>query len=219
MTNPETKGAWGYWSNPSYKDAFINFVKDGVKAGNYSLGIPALGDALRQAGMTAIELEASARAAQIYGEMKTQIAQKAMDGQGSVSNYERSLVTDISAGIDTPLKAAMASAELMKYRGLFDQKSGEIYNQWREANPGIASSKFVLSDQYKALQKDYNNSMISLREKYFPTSKPPAKPAAPASATTSTGTPPVSTLVEGSETKYSNGQVWTLEKGKPKRVK
>jgi len=71
----------------------------------------------------------------------------------------------------------------------------------------------------EALQKDYNNSMISLREKYFPTSKPPAKPAAPASATTSTGTPPVSTLVEGSETKYSNGQVWTLEKGKPKRVK
>ena len=143
MTNPETKGAWGYWSNPTYKDAFINFVKDGVKAGNYSLGIPALGEALRQAGMTAIELDASARAAQIYGEMKTQIAQKAMDGQGSVSNYERSLVTDISAGLDTPLKAAMASAELMKYRGLFDQQSGELYNKWREANPGIASSKFV----------------------------------------------------------------------------
>jgi hypothetical protein len=218
MTNPETKGAWGYWSNPSYKDAFINFVKDGVKAGNYSLGIPALGDALRQAGMTAIELEASARAAQIYGEMKTQIAQKAMDGQGSVSNYERSLVTDISAGIDTPLKAAMASAELMKYRGLFDQKSGELYNQWREANPGVASSKFVLSDQYKALQKDYDKSMIGLREKYFSTSKPSAKPAAPASATTSTATPPAKSLVEGSNTTFSNGQIWTLEKGKPKRV-
>jgi hypothetical protein len=218
MTNKDTKGAWGYWSNPNYKDAFINFVKDGVKAGNYSLGIPALGEALRQAGMTDDELIASARAAQIYGEMKTQIAQKAMDGQGSVSNYERSLVTDISAGIDTPLKAAMASAELMKYRGLFDQKSGEIYNQWREANPGIASSKFVLSDQYKALQKDYNKSMISLREKYFPTSKPSAKPAAPASATTSAATPPASSLVEGSNTTFSNGQVWTLEKGKPKRV-
>ena len=218
MTNPETKGAWGYWSNPTYKDAFINFVKDGVKAGNYSLGIPALGEALRQAGMTTDELNASARAAQIYGEMKTQIAQKAMDGQGSVSNYERSLVVDISAGLDTPLKAAMASAELMKYRGLFDQQSGELYNKWREANPGIASSKFVLSDQYKALQKDYDKSMIGLREKYFSTSKPAAKPAAPANAAKNTDIPPAGSLVEGSNTRFSNGQVWTLEKGKPKRV-
>lgn len=218
MTNPETKGAWGYWSNPTYKDAFINFVKDGVKAGNYSLGIPALGEALRQAGMTTDELNASARAAQIYGEMKTQIAQKAMDGQGSVSNYERSLVTDISAGLDTPLKAAMASAELMKYRGLFDQQSGELYNKWREANPGIASSKFVLSDQYKSLQKDYDKSMIGLREKYFSTSKPTVKPAAPANAAKNTDIPPAGSLVEGSNTRFSNGQVWTLEKGKPKRV-
>ena len=219
MTNPETKGAWGYWSNPTYKDAFINFVKDGVKAGNYSLGIPALGEALRQAGMTTDELNASARAAQIYGEMKTQIAQKAMDGQGSVSNYERSLVVDISAGLDTPLKAAMASAELMKYRGLFDQQSGELYNKWREANPGIASSKFVLSDQYKALQKDYDKSMIGLREKYFSTSKPVAKPAAPANAAKNTDIPPAGSLVEGSNTRFLNGQVWTLKNGKPERVK
>ena len=60
--------------------------------------------------------------------------------------------------------------------------------------------------------------MIGLREKYFSTSKPTVKPATPANSAKNTDIPPAGSLVEGSNTRFSNGQVWTLEKGKPKRV-
>jgi hypothetical protein len=228
MNNPETKNAFGYFSDPTIGSAFVNFVSQGidVRAGTFNagIGLPALGAALKQANMTDQEIAAVARAGQIYGELKLQIARRDLAGEGSVSDGERRLVTDVSGSIDQPLKAAMASAELMKYRAEFDRHQASAYHAWRKNNPDAKTNEFYGSEEYGRLQTDYDKTMRALDEKYFPTSSgaapaapPPPPPAFPRNepktnqpASNSLPQTAVERLKRGVITKFANGSYWTL---------
>ena len=230
MSNPETKNAWAYFADPSIGSAFVNFISQGidVRAGtfNASIGLPALSSALKQVGMTPQEIAATSRAAQIYGELQLQIARRDLAGEGSVSDGERRLVTNVSGNIDQPLKAAMASAELMKYRAEFDRHQASAYHAWRKNNPDAKTNEFYGSEEYGRLQSDYDKTMRALDEKYFPTSggaapaappPPPAPPAPPRDKSRTdrqaSNSPPktaVESLKRGVITHYANGSYWTL---------
>jgi hypothetical protein len=180
MRKPEYSGAWGMFSGPGVKNAAVNFIKEGVQVGEFRVGVPAFEAALKQAKMTPDQVEASVRAMQIYGELKLQIARRDLSGQGSITEGERRLVADVSSGIDTPIRSAIAIAELFKYRGEFDKKNAALYNQWRDKNPTMAGNRFFDSDEYRSLVKSYDKIMNDLRQKHYPSK---SRPAASSSST------------------------------------
>lgn len=186
MNNPAYKGAWGMFSGPGIKNATVQFLKEGLQVGNFNVGLPALESALKKANMTQDQIDASAEAMRIYGELKLQVAKKDLSGQGSVSDAERRLIGDVASGLDSPIKSAMATAELLKYRAQFDKETMSRYNAWRKANPSEAGSMFYDSKDYKQMVKEYDGVMKDLRTKYFPRRSAPA----PSGRSTSTATPP-----------------------------
>jgi hypothetical protein len=199
MNKPEYSGAWGMFSGPGVKNAAVRFISSGIDVGNFRVGIPAFESALKQAKMTDAQIEATVRAMQIYGEQKLQIARRDLAGEGSVSDGERRLVGDVSGSTDTPLKSAMAIAELFKYRGEFDKKNATLYNQWRDKNPAMAGNRYFDTDEYRALVKGYDGVMNDLRQKYYPSkAKPTAKSESPPSNT--------APAKKGKENPYLQGQ-------------
>jgi hypothetical protein len=186
MNNPAYKGAWGMFSGPGIKNATVQFLKEGLQVGNFNVGLPALESALKKANMTQDQIDASAEAMRIYGELKLQVAKKDLAGQGSVSDAERRLIGDVASGLDSPIKSAMATAELLKYRAQFDKETMGRYNAWRKANPSEAGSLFYDSKEYRQMVKEYDGVMKDLRTKYFPRRSAPAS----SGRSTSTATPP-----------------------------
>jgi hypothetical protein len=186
MNNPAYKGAWGMFSGPGIKNATIQFLKEGLQVGNFNVGLPALESALKKANMTQDQIDAAAEAMRIYGELKLQVAKRDLSGQGSVSDAERRLIGDVASGLDNPIKSAMATAELLKYRAQFDKETMSRYNAWRKANPSEAGSLFYDSKEYKQMVKEYDGVMKDLRTKYFPRRSAPAS----SGRSTSTATPP-----------------------------
>ena len=180
MNNPAYKGAWGMFSGPGIKNATVQFLKEGLQVGNFNVGLPALESALKKANMTQDQIDASAEAMRIYGELKLQVAKKDLSGQGSVSDAERRLIGDVASGLDSPIKSAMATAELLKYRAQFDKETMSRYNAWRKANPSEAGSMFYDSKEYKQMVKEYDGVMKDLRGKYFPRRSSPASSGRPA---------------------------------------
>jgi hypothetical protein len=199
MNKPEYSGAWGMFSGPGVKNAAVRFISSGIDVGNFRVGIPAFESALKQAKMTDAQVEATVRAMQIYGEQKLQIARRDLAGEGSVSDGERRLVGDVSGSTDTPLKSAMAIAELFKYRGEFDKKNATLYNQWRDKNPAMAGNRYFDTDEYRALVKGYDGVMNDLRQKYYPSK---AKPAERSQSSPSNTAP----AKKGKENPYLQGQ-------------
>jgi hypothetical protein len=188
MNNPAYKGAWGMFSGPGIKNATIQFLKEGLQVGNFNVGLPALESALKKANMTQDQIDAAAEAMRIYGELKLQVAKRDLSGQGSVSDAERRLIGDVASGLDSPIKSAMATAELLKYRAQFDKETMSRYNAWRKANPSEAGSMFYDSKEYKQMVKEYDGVMKDLRTKYFPRRAAPAPSGrAPSNATPARG--------------------------------
>jgi hypothetical protein len=94
----------------------------------------------------------------------------------------------VASGLDNPVKSAMATAELLKYRAQFDKEAMSRYNAWRKANPSEAGSLFYDSSEYKQMVKEYNGILKDLRTKYFPRRAAPAPSGrAPSNATPARG--------------------------------
>lgn len=168
INDDKFSGAQGYFAQPGFKNAFVNFLKDGIRLGNYSLGVPALADSLQQVGMTPAEAEAKATILQRSGELRMQLAAML---KGSVSNFEQVLLGNISGSVDTPLTSMRAAMSTIQAKAIFDEKNQKAFETWREKNPYASPGKYTASDEYKSVRKGYLDQVVKINNFYFPKSK------------------------------------------------
>lgn len=168
INDDKFSGAQGYFAQPGFKNAFVNFLKDGIRLGNYSLGVPALADALQQVGMTEDEANAKATILQRSGELRMQLAAML---KGSVSNFEQVLLGNISGSVDTPLTSMRAAMSTIQAKAIFDEKNQKAFEAWREKNPYASPGKYTASDEYKSVRKGYLDQVVKINNFYFPKSK------------------------------------------------
>lgn len=168
INDDKFSGAQGYFAQPGFKNAFVNFLKDGIRLGNYSLGVPALADSLQQVGMTEDEANAKATILQRSGELRMQLAAML---KGSVSNFEQVLLGNISGSVDTPLTSMRAAMSTIQAKAIFDEKNQKAFEAWREKNPYASPGKYTASDEYKSVRKGYLDQVVKINNFYFPKSK------------------------------------------------
>ena len=168
INDDKFSGAQGYFAQPGFKNAFVNFLKDGIRLGNYSLGVPALADSLQQVGMTEDEANAKATILQRSGELRMQLAAML---KGSVSNFEQVLLGNISGSVDTPLTSMRAAMSTIQAKAIFDEKNQKAFETWREKNPYASPGKYTASDEYKSVRKGYLDQVVKINNFYFPKSK------------------------------------------------
>jgi hypothetical protein len=180
-TNPTTKGAFGVLQNANVQSAILGAISEGVQTPGGSIKFSGIEDAVRKLGGTDAEINAALQASRYYADLELQYARTYLKGQGAVSDNERRIVARLGGSLsDTPSIAA-AKAETIKTRAEFDRHKADMLYEWEKKNPTAYVKDFERTPEYIRLEKQFNDQMGKLNDKYFPGSTPAPTQNAPAS--------------------------------------
>ncbi len=180
INDEKYSGAQGYFAQPGLKNAIATFLEEGFQFGNSRVALPGLTEAFKKIGMTPPEAEAEAILFQKTGELGLLIS-KLQAGQGSVSNYERSVFEKIATSTKTPLIAMRSAMNALRARAVYDENIQKVYVDWSEKNPNKSSAAFIASPEYKRETARYEKQLGMIEDQFFPKTKaaqPAAKPEA-----------------------------------------
>jgi hypothetical protein len=167
INDPRYSGAQGYFSKPNFTNAMVTFLDNGFKVGNWTIGFPAVGEALKKLGMSQDEVNAEAAILRDTGELSLK-ASKGLH-QGAISDFERKLFGQISGSASTPLIAMKALMEFTKAQSVYDQQLYKEFQAWRDKNPSMIATRFVGSPEQKRAEGAYAKQLQSIQSVYFGT--------------------------------------------------
>jgi hypothetical protein len=176
-TNPKTNQIFGVFKKGDIYSALGTLVTEGAKAGNYSISIPAVETAFREAGASEEEIKASAVAAQAFAQNELNFRRLFLTGQGSVSNMEGAVIPRMSGSLADSAGAAIAKSEVIKARAELDSASARMVREWekRPENSKKNFSDFEDSKEYNRLLDGYDAKLKKIMEVHFPGEKITAK--------------------------------------------
>jgi hypothetical protein len=171
---PNSKQMFGILSNDKLSSGIATLVKDAVRVGYTSIGMPAIEDVMRNANMNDKE-QAQYRN---FLQLSTQLQlQRAKYMKGAVSNYEQSILGNAGIGPqDTPDTIRM-KADIMAARAQFDR---QVAKQFQSSKQDAAA--FMVSDQYHKMLDGYHDRLTRL---IGGETRLQPRPAAPQSSTVS----------------------------------
>jgi hypothetical protein len=151
---PNAKQMFGILNNDKVSSGIATLVKDAVRVGTTSIGMPAIEDVMRNANMTPTE-QAQYRN---FLQLSTQLQlQRAKYMKGSVSNYEQNILGNAGIGPqDTPPTIRM-KADIMAARAQFDR---QVAKQYQASKQDAAA--FMSSDQYYKMLDGYHDRLTRL---------------------------------------------------------
>lgn len=155
--------AFGILSKPGISSALLTLVQNGIRVGNFSVGLNDVQDAIRKAGGTQADIDAAAAVAQIAVQTSLDLAAGV---KGSVSNYEQGLFQQASFSANDSPAVLKYKAELARARGEFDKFVWNKYRQF-EKSGGRGLEDFKDTPDYKNYVKQYESALSKIRGTYF----------------------------------------------------
>ena len=151
---PNAKQMFGILNNDKVSSGIATLVKDAVRVGTTSIGMPAIEDVMRNANMTPTE-QAQYRN---FLQLSTQLQlQRAKYMKGSVSNYEQNILGNAGIGPqDTPETIRM-KADIMAARAQFDRQVAKQYQASKQD-----AAEFMSSDRYYKMLDGYHDRLTRL---------------------------------------------------------
>lgn len=151
---PNAKQMFGILNNDKVSSGIATLVKDAVRVGTTSIGMPAIEDVMRNANMT----DAQQAQYRNFLQLSTQLQlQRAKYMKGSVSNYEQNILGNAGIGPqDTPETIRM-KADIMAARAQFDR---QVAKQYQASKQDAAA--FMSSDQYYKMLDGYHDRLTRL---------------------------------------------------------
>ena len=175
--DPSTAGAFGILSKPGLLPAIGTIVKEAVRIGDISIGIPAIEDAIRQAGGTEKQVNAARAVASNLASLELAFSQS-IKGQGQVSDAERQILRNVGPSISDSAKVASLKAETLITKADYDAALAENFNAWRKQNKYGTYTDYKATSDYKELYQEKEQRLYGLLEKYgYKVTKPTGSPA------------------------------------------
>ena len=196
-------------NNKDYRtwwDGLSAAAKAGMTTPGGTISIPT--DILEQSGLTNTEIQALQNFATIEAKFSLTSARTYLKGQGSVSNMERDLVSQLGTKASDRPEVIQMKADAIELRADFDKKLYLAYDAWRDKNEHAPMRKFVTSTEYDKVVDNYatdGQKLIKANAEYIKqgasttanpttTAKPATTTAKPTATTPTTTTPaPVKT--------------------------
>ena len=213
----------------SVSDALARTVKNGVSTpwGNISIDPTDLVGALNSYFESNPDLKITKNDRVAYSLFLQNIAKLVIQerrlsrGEGAISDKETNLFSQVNVLPTDSALGIRLKAELMIERANASEQLGQAFYKYRKETKG--SYEDFVNDQnspYRKIIEGYDKRLDRIRENNAQLlgrteSKAEQKPVA------QTTLPPAAQkqLAEGQVTIFQNGQEWTLENGKPKRLK
>jgi hypothetical protein len=182
-SDPIKSKALGLLENPDVFSAVAGVTADGVRVGPFSVGIPAIRDAVAKVTNDPKEREQILDALQMlnrnYSEIELNFTRLYLKGEGAVTEGERAIVRQVSGGVGNRRTVALAQTETLLQRTAFDKAVKTELLRWEKANPNKSIDEFTESAGYKKLYNDLERNTDAIYDKYFGGKKEPkAEPKA-----------------------------------------
>jgi hypothetical protein len=163
VINPKTNRVFGVFEKPGFWNGVGNIVQSGIKVGR--LGDVGIGNldklvVANMKGASQEEINAAQIATREFAKMQLDEAKILLAGQGAVSDAERQLIKELTGSRLNSPGAIQEYLTWGRMRAQFDDKIGELYDQWKGANPNGNFEKFRVSPEARQIRSDYNKQML-----------------------------------------------------------
>jgi hypothetical protein len=173
---PDFKDMTGILNNNKIYAGIATLVRDGIGSKNFTIGVPAIEDVMRNAGLTP-EQQATYRTFLMYTAQMQLNAEKAM--KGSTTERERLILGNANISPQDTAETVRRKADLITAKGQFDRQAARAFKASK-----MTAEEFLESEQYLSLyDKYYANiadiaSGLKMIASSAATTKPSAAPAA-----------------------------------------
>ena len=158
--------AFGVLQHPTVLAALGTAISEGLNspATGYT-HVSSLDDAVRKLGGSEQDIVAAQKAAQKFAELQLNKAKVVLKGQGSVSDNERRLVSDMTGNIKNSPAALRDMLTWGEMRSNYDDTVGTAMKNWERKNPNSSYRQFELSPEYETLKANYKKQILAFADK------------------------------------------------------
>jgi hypothetical protein len=184
--DPNFSKMTGILSDDKISSGIAQLVRDGIGGKNFTIGIPAIEDVMRNARLTT-EQQATFRTFLMYSAQMQLNAEKAM--KGATSERERLILGNANISPQDTAVSVRRKADLLTTKGQFDRQAARAFKASK-----MTAEEFLDSDQYMGMYDKYFADISGIATGLKAYQNPAAAaPAAPAPAGSQpAGAPPAS---------------------------
>ena len=186
--DPNFSKMTGILSNDKISSGIALLFRDGIGGKNFSIGIPAIEDIMRNAGLTK-EQQATYRTFLMYATQMQLNAEKAM--KGATSQPERLILGSANISPQDTADSVLRKADLLTTKGQFDRQAARAFKASK-----MTADEFLDSPQYMGMYDKYFADISGIATGLKSYQKPAA--AAPG-GTPAAGAPPVSDPIKAAQ--------------------
>lgn len=172
----------GILSDAKVSSGIAMLIRDGIGGKNFTIGIPAIEDVMRNAGLTT-EQQATYRTFLMYTAQMQLNAEKAM--KGSTTERERLILGNANISPQDTAETVRRKADLLTAKAQFDRKAARAFKASK-----MTAEEFLDSDDYMKMYDQYYEDISKLATglSSYQSPAPAANPAkAPAAGQPSPG--------------------------------
>ena len=175
VTNPKTASTFGILSKPGYMSALGELIKEPLRVGDISIGVPSVEAVARKAFKTQEEIDAATAIGSNLAQLELAFSQS-FKGQGQVSDNERLIVRAVGPSISDSPKVAALKAESIIARAEYDRVIAKEYQKYQSQNKNASFREFKGTESYDNIVQGYDGKLSNIMSKYG--LKAPAAPGA-----------------------------------------
>lgn len=186
--DPNFSKMTGILSNDKISSGIALLVRDGIGGKNFTIGIPAIEDVMRNAGLTR-EQQATFRTFLMYSAQMQLNAERAM--KGATSERERLILGNANISPQDTAESVLRKANLLTAKAQFDRQAARAFKASK-----MTADEFLDSDQYMGMYDQYFEDISKIATGLKTYQKPAA--VAPAGAPAA-GAPPASGPIKAAQ--------------------
>lgn len=152
--DPNASKMVGILNNDKISSGIARLVKEGLGTRDYRIGIPAIEDVMRNAGLSPAD-QAKYRVFLMNTAMMRLQMSKYM--KGSVSNYEQELMGEAAVSAQDTEDTIRIKADLLTRRAQFDRKVNKAFKASK-----MTAEEFLESEQYEKMRDEYNEQLAKI---------------------------------------------------------
>ena len=167
--DPNFSKMTGILSDDKISSGIALLFRDGIGGKNFSIGIPAIEDIMRNAGLTK-EQQATYRAFLMYTAQMQLNAEKAM--KGSTTERERLILGNANISPQDTAETVLRKADLLTAKAQFDRKAARAFKASK-----MTADEFLDSDNYIKMYDQYYEDISRIATGLSSYQSPAAAPA------------------------------------------
>jgi hypothetical protein len=169
--------AFGVLQNPGILSGALKAVQEGANVGNYNVNIPGVETLVRQAGGTKDDITAANMAIREFAKLQLNAA-KLLQGQGSVSDAERRLLSQVAGSASDDPRTIKDMIKWGKARAEYDREMGEAWKGFLKKNPNGSYREFYInSPERNRISEGWKKKTEELLKDYESLGKKPVSGA------------------------------------------